>query len=87
MKRLEYLYANDRRALMDFVGCNSDCDDCRARPYCDDYTSQDELNEPQWLMSDVVEPSEGQLRPECGHDIIGSTENGTATMEADVLPA
>lgn len=87
MKRLEYLYENDRRALMDFVGCNSDCDDCRARPYCDDYNSQDELNEPQWLMCDVVEPSGVPSRPESGRDTIDCTENGTATMEADVLPA
>ena len=68
MTNLEYLYANDRRALMDFVGCNSLCDDCRARPYCDELTACGEMTEPEWLMS---------IR-----DNMGSTEKGTH-MEDD----
>lgn len=50
---LQHLYENDKRALMDWVSCNSDCGDCRARMYCDQFTAQDEVaHEWEWLMSE-----------------------------------
>lgn len=74
MTNLEYMYANDKRALMDFVGCNSDCDDCRARPYCDEFVALGgAITEAEWLMSERA--------------IIGSTENGTDGTEGDEGPA
>ena len=73
MNNLEYLYANDRRALIDFVVCNSHCDDCRSRPYCDEFTACGDITEPEWLMME--------------RDIMASTENGTQTTESDAIGA
>ena len=53
MTNLEFLYLHDRRALVDFVSCDSHCDDCRARRYCDDFTGTD-VPEWEFLVQDTL---------------------------------
>ena len=53
---LQHLYQNDKRALVDWVTCNSECEDCRAKRYCDDYTEYSrEVPEWEWLMRDLAD--------------------------------
>lgn len=60
MTNLQYLYENDQRALQDFVLCNSHCDDCRARSYCDDFAKTD-MAEWEYLL---MESEWGERAPD-----------------------
>lgn len=53
MNRLKWFYKNDKRALLDFIGCIEHCDGCRAREMCDEYTADGKRGEAEFLMQDM----------------------------------
>jgi len=42
MIRLQHMIEEDRRALADFISCTSCCEDCRAKPYCDEFAATEQ---------------------------------------------
>lgn len=53
MNRLKWFYKNDKRVLLDFIGCIEHCDGCRAREMCDEYTADGKRGEAEFLMQDM----------------------------------
>ena len=61
MNRLKWFYKNDKRALLDFIGCIDHCNGCRASDMCDEFReyankqldSGKKCEEAEFLMQDM----------------------------------
>lgn len=69
MNRLEWFYKNDKRVLLDFIGCIAHCDGCRASDMCDEFceyvdkqfdTYGKKCGEAEFLMQDIPGCGEGE---------------------------